>query len=146
MNGDSSQSKVQNGEVLPPELDFFKYTSSGHGKRKATRTGSVNAQESGDEEGTKKRVKVDEHDKGEGPSKPRHRVTSKGIDIPPPIDSFELPNNYDASPLLIKNLRESGYITPTAIQAHCASIMLNVRLLYPPFKQYSFIGIYRDET
>lgn len=81
-----------------------------------------------------KKSKLDEGlEKDEGESKdglpaPRHRVTSKGKDVPEAAQTFEaLADRYNVPSLLLQNLEKSGYYTPTGIQAHGIPIMLEVR-------------------
>lgn len=61
----------------------------------------------------------------------RHRVTSKGEDIPNPLSSFEeleLEPRFGATSLLLQNLHNHGFTSPTPIQAHGIPILLKVRL------------------
>ncbi|KAH8120508.1 P-loop containing nucleoside triphosphate hydrolase protein [Phellopilus nigrolimitatus] len=130
-------------EELPQELDFFKYAPGTASKRKAFRSDfgqgeddqsedeDADRDDDNDEESEKKsrkRTKLDEDDKEEGPSQPRHRVTTKGMNVPGPVDSFEaLQERYKVSSRLVQTLKENGYASPTAIQAHGASILLEGR-------------------
>ena len=121
----------EKGDQLPPELDFFKYAQGGATKRKAVEL------ESNDGSGKEKRnrgrsssdVEYAEDAKEEGPSIPRHRVTSKGSNVPDPAMSFkDLQERYDIPSRIMQNLDEYGYKSPTAIQMHAAPILLEVRV------------------
>ncbi|KZP15236.1 P-loop containing nucleoside triphosphate hydrolase protein [Athelia psychrophila] len=132
--GKSSQ-KIAEGE-LPPELDFFKYAKGDTNKRKAV-------EESDGVEGKKRKMSHDSDSEDEileeeeevteepgssAPSKPKHRVTAKGANVPDPVDSFEeLESRYDLSSRLLQNLAENGFTTPTGIQAHGIPILLESR-------------------
>ncbi|KAF7986167.1 hypothetical protein HWV62_38556 [Athelia sp. TMB] len=126
--------KTAEGE-LPPELDFFKYAKSGTTKRKAV-------EERDREEGKKRKMKhdpeddedenADEDDIGgsgsSGPSRPKHRVTAKGTNVPEPVDSFdELEGRYQVSSRLLRNLTENGFAVPTGIQSHGIPILMECR-------------------
>ena len=75
-----------------------------------------------------KKPRMDVEDKEEGPSQPRHRVTTKGTNVPEPVESFEeLHNKYDVPPRILQNLKDYGYTSPTAIQRYAAPIILEVR-------------------
>lgn len=66
-------------------------------------------------------------DKGEGPSQPRHRVTSKGSNVPEPVETFEeMRSRYNIPSRIVKTLEGSGYRRPTAIQAHGCPVLLGV--------------------
>jgi ATP-dependent RNA helicase DDX52/ROK1 len=57
----------------------------------------------------------------------KHRVTSKGSDVPTPITSFEdLHERYQVPQRLLSNLSENSYKHPTGIQAHGIPILLEV--------------------
>jgi ATP-dependent RNA helicase DDX52/ROK1 len=59
-----------------------------------------------------------------------HRVSTKGNDIPPHIDSFEDLKNVASFPShLFANLKSSGYAEPTSIQAYGIPILLKVSAL-----------------
>ncbi|KAI6159532.1 P-loop containing nucleoside triphosphate hydrolase protein [Pisolithus thermaeus] len=125
---------------LPLELDFFKYAAGGQSKRKATHDESAAGpsslpQPSGT---TQKKRKVDAEDQlsdngsnDEGtdvtPAR-KHRVVSKGSDIPTPADKFEeFVERYGMAPRLLANLREHNYKHPTGVQAHGIPILLEGR-------------------
>lgn len=115
-------------EDLPPELDFFKYAQGGSAKRKTAHS-DVEADEKEGEsrEASRKKAKFSEEPSMAGPSKTRHRVTAKGKDVPDPIESFEeLSSRYNVSSRISHNLADSGFVTPTAIQAHAVPIILEV--------------------
>lgn len=134
MTTTGDKGKEKEGQ-LPAELDFFKYTQGGAPKRKVAESDA----EEGSDTGTssKKRSRHDSAEGGgdandsreEGPSMPRHRVTSKGTNVPSPTDSFkELQERYDLPSRILQNLNEFGYKFPTAIQSHAAPILLEVLL------------------
>jgi ATP-dependent RNA helicase DDX52/ROK1 len=126
-------SNTSSGE-LPSELDFFKYSRNSTGKRK--QQGPLF------EQNQDKRRKVDgqygdpdqdiaEPDKSqvEEMRKTKHRVTSKGKNIPDAVDTFEgLTDKYRIPSQLHQNLSKSGYKYPTSIQSHAAPILLKVRI------------------
>ncbi len=130
----SSSSTKEGNSPLPTELDFFKYAQGGTGKRK---TDVVP-----DGRQTKKRKVEDvseEDENDDEPTRPsdvqktpihRHRVTSKGENVPEPADSFEqLTERYNISSLLNANLSKSGFMEPTGIQSHGIPILLEVCVL-----------------
>lgn len=122
---------------MPVELDFFKFARNSTGKRKYQGIGSEQYQDKrqrGNEES--------ESDSGDGelgqsqePNLPttKHRVTSKGSNIPLAIDTFEdLRARYHVPSQLFQNLIKSGYQHPTSIQSHAVPIMMNV-CFFPHF-------------
>lgn len=120
---------------LPSELDYFKYASTNSLKRKASR--SQNASQA---ETTTPNADTDEEDggeisaddKGEGPSQARHRVTSKGSNVPQPVNTFKaFQKRYNIPSRIMRNLEESGYRNPTSIQSHGCPILLEVYLHAP---------------
>ncbi|EIN13475.1 P-loop containing nucleoside triphosphate hydrolase protein [Punctularia strigosozonata HHB-11173 SS5] len=125
----SATPKSSDGQ-LPAELDFFKYAqSTGNGKRKDAEA----------DERSKKRQKTTEDNSADGTAEDgldgeescataKHRVTTRGSNVPPPAETFEdLQQRYNVPPRLLTNLRESGYRTPTSIQAYGAPILLSAR-------------------
>ncbi|KAI6005063.1 P-loop containing nucleoside triphosphate hydrolase protein [Pisolithus orientalis] len=125
---------------LPPELDFFKYATGGQSKRKVTHDESVaGASRPADPSGSiQKRRKVDAEDQlsddgsndeeADGTPARKHRVVSKGSDVPMPADKFEeLAERYGMAPRLLANLREHNYKHPTGVQAHGIPILLEGR-------------------
>lgn len=131
----ASTSASASGE-LPPELNFFKYAEGGAPKRKAP-----SADIETDVKGKKRKVEADE-DEGtdeedvpmddESPM-PRHRVTTKGNNVPEHADTFEaLRDRYNIPPHLFANLAESGYKRPTGIQSYGVPILMEVRPSPPP--------------
>ncbi|TFY66205.1 hypothetical protein EVG20_g4886 [Dentipellis fragilis] len=120
------------GDDLPAELDFFKYAKGGAPKRKA-----AEGDEEGGASGKKRRLDDEEseasedeaaEDADDGPPMPRHKVTAKGLNVPPPAEKFEdLKTRYDLSSLILTNLGEYGYTRPTGIQAHGIPILLESR-------------------
>jgi ATP-dependent RNA helicase DDX52/ROK1 len=125
---------ISHDAQLPPELDFFKYAKASTGKRKAGDKESDAHTESKQGKLERKRRKIeyeskDDHGDAEEdvPAMQKHRVTSKGSDVPKPITSFEdLRERYHVSPRLLSNLSESSYKHPTGIQAHGIPILLEV--------------------
>ena len=62
---------------------------------------------------------------------PRHRVTTKGKNVPEHVETFEaLRERYNVSSHLLQNLAQSGYKRPTGIQSYGMPILLEVR---PPY-------------
>ncbi|RPD81574.1 P-loop containing nucleoside triphosphate hydrolase protein [Lentinus tigrinus ALCF2SS1-7] len=137
----STSARVEGG--LPPELDFFKYAQGVRGKRKAPE-----ASGDADPKGKKRRVEVEEdggdededEDEDENEDEPeqnaedvdspmpRHRVTTKGNNIPEHVETFEgLRERYSISSHLLQNLAQSGYKRPTGIQSHGIPILLEHR-------------------
>ena len=114
--------------VLPSELDYFKYTSKSHLKRKASsRHRDIN--ENSDEDSDAQTDDTDLMGKGEGPSQPRHRVTCKGSDVPASVDAFGLlQKRYNIPPRIITNMESAGYHHPTAIQSYGCPVIFEVRL------------------
>ncbi|KAI6134153.1 P-loop containing nucleoside triphosphate hydrolase protein [Pisolithus croceorrhizus] len=125
---------------LPLELDFFKYAADGQSKRKAAHDESVAgpsslAQPSGTIQ-KKRKVNAEDQLSDDGSSDEgtdvtparKHRVVSKGSDIPTPADKFEeLVERYGMAPRLLANLREHNYKHPTGVQAHGIPILLGGR-------------------
>jgi ATP-dependent RNA helicase DDX52/ROK1 len=127
----SPTNKITDRSTLPLELDFFKYASKVAPERKTAQQSSRSDPEleavSDQERRHARRASLTEEDREEGPSTLRHRVTTKGTDVPEPLESFEdLHTVFEAPTLLLQNLRGCGYDLPTPIQAHGASILLKV--------------------
>ncbi|PPQ67415.1 hypothetical protein CVT25_005994 [Psilocybe cyanescens] len=109
---------------IPVELDFFKYAQGGQGKRKLTEEPSR----------SEKRRKVKSEDEQEedpvaskkGPEVV-HRVSAKGSNVPPHIDSFQSLQASGVPSRIFANLGSSGYKTPTSVQAYCIPILLQGR-------------------
>ncbi|KAI0090032.1 P-loop containing nucleoside triphosphate hydrolase protein [Irpex rosettiformis] len=121
---------IDNTSGLPAELDFFKYSQGGSGKRKGD--------EEKAEKGSKKAKLVTEEELDEDDDEesqqaststvPRQRVTAKGNNAPRPVESFEeLSARYNLQSKLLSNLADSGYKYPTGIQAHGIPILLEKR-------------------
>ena len=118
---------------LPAALNFFKYAQGGSDvKRKTT----------GDDAGRsgKKRKLDEEPDEEDDPKsdtegdnsipRQRHRVTTKGSNIPEYAETFEdLRDRYQLSSLLLSNLSNNGYSHPTGIQSYGIPILLEVLVL-----------------
>lgn len=125
----ASTSASASGE-LPPELNFFKYAEGGAPKRKAP-----SADAEADVKGKKRKVQDEDEDTDEEdvpmddePPMPRHRVTTKGNNVPEHADTFEaLRDRYNIPPHLFANLAESGYKRPTGIQSYGVPILMEVR-------------------
>ncbi|OSX67895.1 hypothetical protein POSPLADRAFT_1043079 [Postia placenta MAD-698-R-SB12] len=116
-------------EEIPPELDFFKYAQGGSSKRKAS-------EGEGDTPTMKKSKKqrTDDEDSGgqtqdeEDPPMPRHRVTTKGTNVPEHAETFQaFQEQYNMSPVLLSNLKQSGYKHPTGIQSYGIPILMESR-------------------
>lgn len=121
---------------LPPELDFFKYATTGALKRKPsgpggevkrrrkeeTASGSdADAEAEGDDDGSITTKPSDDS------RMPRHRVTIKGENAPGRVDTFgELRDRYHIPSQLMDNLKRYGYEDPTGIQAAGCPILLEV--------------------
>lgn len=131
----------QEGE-LPIELDFFKYAPNDPGKRKAT--------PSGEPESKKRRMNFaeDEEDAGIGregeeghtqaSAAPKHRVTTKGSNVPGHVETFAaLQDRYQIPSHLLANLSKSGYTQPTAIQSYGIPILLEVGSFTHSYSSYS---------
>lgn len=122
------ESSVADGSSseIPAELDFFKYAWNSAGKRKH--------QDHGSERMHDKRRRVDEDDESDHETglrrkseKPpvKHKVTSKGNNIPDAVETFEgLRNEYQIPSQLLQNLSKNGYDYPTSIQSHAIPIIL----------------------
>ncbi|RDX56322.1 P-loop containing nucleoside triphosphate hydrolase protein [Lentinus brumalis] len=130
----STSARAPEGE-LPPELDFFKYAQGGQGKRKASEPNG-----GADAKGKKRRVEEDEDTEDEDadeaeqaaeeddPPMPRHRVTTKGNNVPEHVETFEaLRERYNIPSRLLQNIAQSGYKRPTGIQSHGIPILLEHR-------------------
>ncbi|OJA11435.1 hypothetical protein AZE42_04586 [Rhizopogon vesiculosus] len=126
---------ISHDAQLPPELDFFKYAKASTGKRKAGDKESDAHVESKPAKLERKRRKIedeskDDHSGAEEEVSPiqKHRVTSKGSDVPTPITTFEdLRERYGVSSRLLSNLSDNSYKYPTGIQAHGIPILLERR-------------------
>ncbi|OCH92695.1 P-loop containing nucleoside triphosphate hydrolase protein [Obba rivulosa] len=124
--------KAPEGE-LPAELDFFKYAQGGTSKRKTS--GNEHKDSNDDERSNAKKPRLDNEENGEegaeegdDPPMPRHRVTTKGSNVPEHVDSFQaLHERYNLSKRLLTNLAESGYKRPTGIQSHGIPILMESR-------------------
>ncbi|EJF58459.1 P-loop containing nucleoside triphosphate hydrolase protein [Dichomitus squalens LYAD-421 SS1] len=130
----SSSAHALAGE-LPPELDFFKYAQGGIPKRKADEVeGGI------DLKGKKRRVEGDDEDEDEvvgsrdaqqtedDPPMPRHRVTTKGKDVPEHVETFEaLRERFHLPSHLLQKLAQHGYKRPTGIQSHGIPILMERR-------------------
>lgn len=116
---------------LPAELDFFKYAQSGGKKRKADAANPDSRED--------KKMKVDESEDEDGsepdeptPSATKHRVKTKGSNVPTHLDSFtELRTRYNMPSLVYSNLEKNGYTEPTGIQAYGIPILLEVSRIIP---------------
>ena len=123
---------------LPPELDFFKYTHGGKRKAAENHARSESEEFHDNREGPDtKRMRADSEGEDElggntsSRSTGRHRVATKGCDIPACIDSFEeLGKRYRLSSLLFTNLAKNGYEHPTAIQSYGIPVLLEVGRSY----------------
>jgi ATP-dependent RNA helicase DDX52/ROK1 len=127
--GKTVDSHAKNTDIeLPTDLDFFKSVQGGTGKRKTSGEHSERG------EPAAKKSKVEEKGNKEGLADVReaeptqkHRVTTKGSKVPPPIHSFEeLRSRYHISSLLLSNLTKIGYSSPTGVQSYGIPILLEV--------------------
>ncbi|KAI8983354.1 P-loop containing nucleoside triphosphate hydrolase protein [Trametes punicea] len=110
-----------------PELNFFKYADGGAPKRKAT-----GVEGESDPKGKKRKVDEDADEnmekEKEDPPMPRHRVTTKGKNVPEHVETFEaLRERYQLSNHLLSNLAEHGYKRPTGIQSYGIPILMEHR-------------------
>ncbi|KAI9059579.1 P-loop containing nucleoside triphosphate hydrolase protein [Trametes sanguinea] len=122
----STSAQAADGE-LPPELNFFKYAEGGAPKRKQS-----GADGESDPKGKKRKVDEDEVEdedqKTDDPPMPRHRVTTKGSNVPEHVETFEaLRERYQLSNHLLSNLAEHGYKRPTGIQSYGIPILMEHR-------------------
>lgn len=82
----------------------------------------------------------DEHPHEPAPSGPKHRVKTKGSNVPAHLDSFaELRTRYNMPSLVYSNLEKNGYSQPTGIQAYGIPILLAVsraRALFNPVSKF----------
>jgi ATP-dependent RNA helicase DDX52/ROK1 len=119
---------------LPAELDFFKYAQGVPSKRKASAARGVKDSNEGELKGKKRKMDNEDvgetqDDKEDAPLMQRHRVTTKGSNVPQPIYSFgELKDRYHISSHLLSNLAKNGYSTPTGVQSYGIPILLEVCL------------------
>lgn len=114
-------------DVLPADIDFFKYAEGSQAKRK---------QANREDGGKKKKRRIETHSDSEAedqdasqPAPPRqpHRVTAKGSNVPEAVDSFDvLSERFQLPSHVSDNLKEFGYRHPTAIQSHAIPILLEV--------------------
>lgn len=119
-------SSINHGTGLPAELDFFKYSESGIcasvSKRKATESMDTSSWS-----GSKRTRICKDVGGNQKPAIHRHQIKAKGSNVPDGVTSWEeLKDRYDIAPLLLQNLAQSGYNSPTAIQAQGAPILLEV--------------------
>ncbi|KAF8887801.1 P-loop containing nucleoside triphosphate hydrolase protein [Infundibulicybe gibba] len=128
----SAQEKSKTAQVegdLPLELDFFKYAEGGSGKRKATAGGEPQLKkrktnDAGEDSDEESEAAVDTP----VPPKQRHRVTTKGSNVPEHADTFEqMRERYNLSSLILSNLTKNGYAHPTGIQSYGIPILLEAR-------------------
>ncbi|CAE6495550.1 unnamed protein product [Rhizoctonia solani] len=115
---------------LPPELDFFKYAKaapSGSTSESAAPVKPTKAKEEAESTQGKKRKRGNEERKE---SLLKHRVTSSGENVAPPITEFEdLSSRYKVPQRLLQNIENCGYDCPTGIQAHGIPVLLEGRHL-----------------
>lgn len=119
---------------LPAELDFFKYAQNTQAKGKRKQTGpeslpkvkkrkTEHTDDEEDEELEQAAVTTEKkHVVG-------HRLSAKGSNVPPPIESFDAlkdQEKYNIPNHIFPNLVSSGYMEPTSIQAACIPILLEV--------------------
>lgn len=118
---------------LPAELDFFKYTQDTGRKRKS---------QSDDLGGRKKRRKEEDNSEVEDEDHndvcpgeegggqlvtQRHRVKTKGSNVPTHFETFEeLRTRYSVPSHITSSLEKYGYASPTSIQSYAIPILLEV--------------------
>ncbi|KZT67658.1 P-loop containing nucleoside triphosphate hydrolase protein [Daedalea quercina L-15889] len=126
--------RVAEGD-LPAELDFFKYAQGGPAKRSARADGEGEAEGHGETSDRRKKRKLTDEDverteksDEDDPPMPRHRVTTKGSNVPEHINSFQqLQEKYQIPYNLLSNLSQCGYKRPTGIQSHGIPILMESR-------------------
>jgi len=114
---------------VPLELDFFKYAQGGQGKRKQTSASHSEKEEKRRKLDVEEQADENEDDDEELPATQKglsivHRVSAKGSNIPPSVDSFEAMVAQGVSSRIMTNLKSSGYKEPTNVQASCIPILL----------------------
>lgn len=125
-------------DELPPELDFFRYAKTNASiKRKLSSRKpredkkdspilSESDNESEPESSRGKRRKL-EDGKSDSSKLPKQRVTSKGKDIPAPLETFaQLRERYQCPALILTNLEKNGWKEPTGVQAHGIPMLMEV--------------------
>ncbi|THH17213.1 hypothetical protein EW146_g3554 [Bondarzewia mesenterica] len=129
--------KPAQGEI-PADLDFFKYAKGGPSKRK-TRGQSEKeeasnvkrrkvSEESQDEQDDEENGDVETQNKGSASTQQRHRVATKGSNVPAHAETFaELNKRYRIPSHLMANLEQYGYQHPTGIQSYGCPILLESR-------------------
>jgi len=76
-----------------------------------------------------KRRKVEGDTIAEAPTTSKQRVTSKGKNVPAPVETFqELRERYECPNLILANLEKNGWKTPTGIQGHGIPMLFEVRV------------------
>ena len=140
---DKGKQLEHSADELPPELDFFRYAKAGPSvKRKtphvhgddAVKSAKDNSEEEEEEDeaqsprGKKRKL---ETVTATTPKPIGQRVTSKGKNVPVPIDSFQsLKERYHCSSLILSNLEKNGWESPTGIQAHGIPMLMEVRTMF----------------
>ncbi|PPR00254.1 hypothetical protein CVT24_005002 [Panaeolus cyanescens] len=123
----STPKAIVNGEI-PQELDFFKYAQS-HGKRKQPdanpKTNKRPRVEGRDSDSD--RSEDDEDDGEDLPAPVRHRIATKGTNVPEPIASFSELQSYSLPSHILSNISKMNYKTPTSVQSQCIPILLKHR-------------------
>ncbi|CAE7217708.1 unnamed protein product [Rhizoctonia solani] len=115
---------------LPPELDFFKYAKAASGGPTSGSTVLAKPTKSKEEPKSAQGQKRKRSDEEPKELLPKHRVTSSGDKIPPPITEFsDLPSRYNIPQRLLQNIENCGYDSPTDIQAHGIPVLLEGRHL-----------------
>ncbi|KAH9048830.1 P-loop containing nucleoside triphosphate hydrolase protein [Lactarius hengduanensis] len=137
----TKSNSAKDGE-LPAELDFFKYAVAGPSKRKPfepeaeghakkkRRKREISIDDGGDSDAKDKEDGASDVGSEQGTTTPmtRHRVTTKGKNVPERIDTFkELQDRYHIASQLMVNLERNGYKYPTGIQSSGCPILLESR-------------------
>ena len=121
---------------LPPDLDFFKYAQ---GKRKTIDTSGNEAEPESKKRKTNEEPEHSDQAKGDSGGDaqpqthavPRHRVNVKGVNVPPPAETFQdLGVRYNLPSLILSNLGQNGFTHPTGIQSHGIPILLEVQSFF----------------
>ncbi|KAJ2919228.1 hypothetical protein MD484_g1081, partial [Candolleomyces efflorescens] len=128
-------------QVLPAELDFFKYAEGGQTKRKTVqkdgareakrrKTGEGEGIGSDDELGSDAEFSDEEGTRQDTSEKSlqRHRVSAKGLNPPKEAASFEdIKERYNVPSQLYANLAKNDYQYPTGIQSSGMPVLLESR-------------------
>ncbi|KAJ2933602.1 hypothetical protein H1R20_g3509, partial [Candolleomyces eurysporus] len=130
--------KDASDQVLPAELDFFKYAEGGQSKRKTAQKdgGRKEKRRKMDEAGIGSDDEIDDElieEEGTGQDSPdqpiqRHRISVKGLNPPKEAATFEdIKERYTVPSQLYANLAKNDYHHPTGIQSSGIPVLLESR-------------------